>query len=180
MAKPAHAPLRVELARPAATPATTPEHELKINISTRSFSYWEYEGTRARLEAEGVIPPGTEWPQGKKEVCWSSGRLRFRLGRTRAEWVKGPMSVWTSGDWWRLRCDAPSDIICADWRVKQKARELAQAIYDRSPEGQREWHERFNRYWATQKDAAFQAFKVALLPRCKKPGRPSGVGEAGA
>jgi len=173
MAQSAPAPLRAASAHPAATPTTTPESELKVYISTHSFGFWEYEGTRAQLEAEGVIPPSTEWPQGKQPLFWNQGGLRFWLQRARPEGTKGPMSVWASGDWWRLRCDSPNEFHCADWRIKQKARELAQAIYDQSPQGQREWHERFNRHWAAQKDAAFQAFKNAFIPQPKKPGRPA-------
>ena len=172
MAQSARAPIRAAAAHPAATPTATPERELKVYISTHSFGFWEYEGTRAQLEAEGVIPPGTQWPQGKQPLFWSQGGLRFWLQRARPEGAKGPMSVWTSGDWWRLRCDTPNDINCADWRIKQKARELAQAIYDQSPQGRREWSERFNHYWAAHSDAAFQAFKATLLPQRKQPGRP--------
>ena len=173
MAQSAHAHPRAASAHPAATPTTTPERELKIHIYKRSFEFWEYEGTRAQLEAEGVIPPSIEWPQGKQPLFWNQGGLRFWLQRARPEGTKGPMSVWASGDWWRLRCDTPHDIHCADWRIKQKARELAQAIYDQSPQGQRQWRELFNRYWAAQKDAGFQAFKTTFIPQPKKPGRPA-------
>lgn len=171
MAQSAPAPLRAASAYPAATPTVTPERELKVYISTRSFGFWEYKGTRAQLEAEGVIPSGAQWPQGKRLLFWSQGGLCFWLQRARPEGTKGPMSVWASGDWWRLRCRTSNDINCADWRIKQKARELAQAIYDQSPQGKSEWHERFSRYWAAHSDAAFQAFKATLLPQRKKLGR---------
>ena len=171
-AQSAQAHPRAASAHPAAASTTTPERELKIHIYKRSFGFWEYEGTRAQLEAEGVIPPGTQWPQGKQPLFWNHGGLRYWLRRTRPEGVKGPMSVWTSGDWWFLRCDTPHDINCADWRIKQKARELAQEIHAQTPAGRREWNERFSRYWAAHSDAAFQAFKATLLPQRKKPGRP--------
>ena len=167
----AHAHLRAASAHPAAASTTTPERELKIHIYKRSFEFWEYEGTRAQLEAEGVIPPGTEWPQGRQNHFWSHGGLRFWLSRTRPEGTKGPMSVWSTGDWWCLRCDTPYDGNYADWRIKQKARELAQAIYAQTPAGRREWNECFSRYWAAHSDAAFQAFKATLLPQRKKLGR---------
>lgn len=170
-AHPAHAHLRAASAHPAAASTTTPGRELKVCISTRTFGYWEYEGTRAQLEAEGVIPPGTEWPQGKRAIYWQQGPLRFWLSRTRPEGVKGPMSIWATGDWWRLRCDTADDINRPGWRIQQKARELAQEIHAQTPAGRREWNERFSRYWAAHSDAAFQAFKAALLPGRKKPGR---------
>ena len=173
-AQSAPAPLRAASAHPAATPTTTPERELKVGIYTASFGYWEFKGSRAQLEAEGVIPPGTEWPQGKQLLFWNQGRLRFWLARTRPEGVKGPVSVWASGDWWRLRCDIPDDIANpGGWRIQQKARELAQEIHAQTPAGRREWNERFSRYWAAHSDAAFQAFKATLLPQRKKPGRPA-------
>lgn len=174
MAQSAPAPVRAASAHPAATPTTTPERELKIHIYKRSFEFWEYEGTRAQLEAEGVIPPSTEWPQGKRVLYWNQGRLRFWLGRARPDGVKGPMSVWASGDWWFVRCDIPDDIANpGGWRIQQKARELAQEIHAQTPAGRREWNERFNRYWAAQKDAGFQAFKTTFIPQRKKPGRPA-------
>ncbi len=164
---------RATSAHPAATPTTTPERELKVGIYTASFGYWEFKGSRAQLEAEGVIPPGTEWPQGKRVLYWNQGRLRFWLGRARPDGVKGPMSVWASGDWWFVRCDIPDDIANpGGWRIQQKARELAQEIHAQTPAGRREWNERFSRYWAAHSDAAFQAFKATLLPQRKKPGRP--------
>ena len=166
MAQSAPAPLR-------AAPTTTPERELKIHISTRSFGWWEYEGTRAQLEAEGIIPAGTEWPQGKNILYWDQGRLRFRLCRIRPEGSKGPMATWVNGDCWCLRCETTDDSFGMGWRIKQKARELAQAIYDVSPEGRRERDARWARYWVAQKDTAFQAFKNALIPQSKKPGRPA-------
>lgn len=172
MAQSAHAHPRAASAHPAATPTTTPERELKVGIYTASFGYWEFKGSRAQLEAEGVIPPGTEWPQGKRVLYWNQGRLRFWLGRARPDGVKGPMSVWASGDWWFVRCDIPDDIANpGGWRIQQKARELAQEIHAQTPAGRREWNERFSRYWAAHSDAAFQAFKAALLPGRKKPGR---------
>lgn len=172
MAQSAHAHPRAASAHPAATPTTTPESELKVYISTRSFGFWEYEGTRAQLEAEGVIPPSTEWPQGKQPLFWNQGGLRFWLQRARPEGTKGPMSVWASGDWWRLRCDSPNEFHCADWRIKQKARELAQEIHAQTPQGKSQWHSQFSRYLAARKDAAFQHFKATVLPQRKKPGRP--------
>lgn len=36
---------------------------LRVCIRPRNLDFWEYEGTRAQLEAEGVIPPGLKWPK---------------------------------------------------------------------------------------------------------------------
>lgn len=66
---------------------------------------WEFRGTRAMLEAEANIPAGTDWPKGAKTLYWEDGAFRWSLGRTRPDGLEGPMKLWTSGDWWNLRCD---------------------------------------------------------------------------
>ena len=38
------------------------ERELMVSLRPHGLGFWEFEGTRAQLEAEGVIPAATEWP----------------------------------------------------------------------------------------------------------------------
>jgi len=40
------------------------ERPLNVCIRPRNLDFVEYQGTRAQLEAEGIIPPGTQWPEG--------------------------------------------------------------------------------------------------------------------
>lgn len=168
------------MAHPASFGASAPEtlstaqpavREFKVSVSTGFFSYWEYEGTRAQLEAEGVIPPGTAWPQGKDSCCWESGRLTYWLRRIRPEGLKGPMAVWTTGDWWCLRCDDKDAPDFPTRRILHKARDLADEIHRLTPSGKREWEARWNLHWAARQDKAFQAFKSTFIPARKKPRR---------
>lgn len=176
MARMPHSFAGVRDSNTAAAPTTTHTttvRELVVRFSRFAGGYWQYEGTRAQLEAEGVIPPDTQWPQGKKCLWWTEGRLRFRLCRTRPNGAKGSASVWAQADWWCLHCQTTTDPNPVAGRIQALASEMAKAIHESTPAGHREWFERFNRYQASRADKAFQGFMAALLPQRKKPGRPA-------
>ena len=144
---------------------------MKVIIRPYNLDFWEFEGTRAQLEAEGVIPTDVVWPEGDQLYRWESGRSKFWLRRTRPDGIKGPKKVWTSGDWWCVRCDYDYALNGAARAVLQKERELAAVLHRHSPSGQREWEMAWNRYWRAHEDKAFQAFKAIFVPQRKKPGR---------
>lgn len=169
MAQSAPAPLRAPQTRPGAVARLdTAERELEVYTCRSSGSFWQYEGTRAQLEAEGVIPPCTEWPHGRACVWWTQGRLRFRLCRKRPLGAKGPASAWAQADWWCLHCVTTDDHSPLEYRLQQLAREIARARYESTPAGYSELRERRGRYLAARADKAFQAFRAALLPRRRK------------
>lgn len=141
----------------ASNPGT--DGELKISIRPLGLEFWEFEGTRSQLEAEGVIPTGINWPDGCAIYRWECGRLRYSLGRTRPAGLKGPMTLWVKGDWWFLRCEFNDGLSHASRRIIQKKRELAAEIYFHSEVGQREWSARRELYWKTREDRSFQHFK---------------------
>lgn len=147
--------------------------EMRVLVRPHGLSLWEYQGSRAQLEAEGVIPAKTEWPEGSRTLRWEDGRFRWSLSRTRPEGLKGPKTLWTSGDWWNLRCDLLNGPDPATLRLQEKRRELAEELYRQSTAGQREWNAHWMRYCASFDDMAFQAFKAkipGLTPpkRCRK------------
>ena len=150
---------------------TPPERPMCVTIRPYNMDFWEYVGSRAQLEAEGVIPPCTKWPDGVQNLRWETGRFQYWLRRTRPEGLKGPMKLWTSGDWWCLRCDLIDGPDHATLRILDKKRELAEALYRQSPAGQREWNAQLSRLWKSREDEAFQAFKSTFIPKRKKPGR---------
>lgn len=157
------------------------ERELRIDLRPYGWHMWEFEGTRAQLEAEGVIPPGTEWPAtGARAVEWKAGPLKFSMHRTRPPGLKGPMRLWISGDWWRLRCEPVNRLDGWQQQEAEAERELRRVRYFKSPAGQRALHVECQRRYAADRDAAFQAFK-ALVPGLIPPrrGRRAG-GAAGA
>lgn len=77
--------------------------------------------------------------------------------------MKGPMRLWTSGDWWRLRCDLINSPDNATLRILEKKAELAAELYRQSAAGQRELNAQQKLYREARDDKAFQAFKSATL-----------------
>lgn len=148
--------------------------EMRVIIRPLRLNFWEYEGTRAQLEAEGVIPADTRWPDGTQAVYWEDGRFSWGLRRKRPEGLKGPMKLWTRGDWWVLRCDLLNGPDLAMRRILDKKRELELVIYQNSPAGIREAYARSERVRDAARDIAFQHFKTLIPclippPRGRKP-----------
>lgn len=124
----------------------------------------EYQGTRAQLESEGVIPVDFEWPRSAMNCFWQVGNLNFSLNRCRPPGLKGPMKLWTTGDWWQFRWTPEGKY--KNWgakRIKQKSVELAREIYLQSKQGIDEHNLHVSRYFAACRDKQFQAFKE-LIP----------------
>jgi hypothetical protein len=151
-------------------------NEMTIEIWRSFWGFWEYKGTRAQLEAEGVVPAGSEWPNGRQSLYWQAGGLSFCLRRARLEGRKCPSKVGVYGDWWSLRCDMRSGPDTKALIILEKQRELAETIRVFSPAGQQEIKAEFDRYLATTKDQAFQAFKAKIpgLVRAKRGRKPKG------
>lgn len=154
--------------------------ELVVSLRPRGWQMWEFEGTRAQLEAEGVIPPGTAWPAtGARGVEWTSGPLKFGLWRTRPPGLKGPMRLWINGDWWSLRCEPISAPHYLEQRVIDARRKLQEEAYQASAAGQRAWREEYRRRCEADRDKAFQAFKTQV-PGLIPPRRGRRAGGAAA
>jgi hypothetical protein len=130
----------------------------------------EYQGTRAALEAEGVIPAGTKWPEGFDDLRWEDEKFSYWIRRERPEGIKGPRKQFIELDWWMFRCN-PINAKPIDARiVERKAKELAEAIYRQSPEGRANWNKQWNAYWESQRDDRYQVFK-AIIPGINRPKR---------
>ena len=131
----------------------------------------DYHGTRAQLEAEGLIPDPIEWPHAALGQRWQSGEWAFWLKRTRPAGMKGPMKLWVSGDWWCVRVTRAHvrfDLHADDIRRKRAA--LRAALHQQSARGQVEWEAAWKRYRETVEDKRFQAFK-RLIPGLVPPKR---------
>lgn len=138
------------------------EREMTIDLRPYGWARWEFEGTRAQLEAEGVIPPATHWPADARWVEWIAGPLKFHLRRTRPPGLKGPMRLWVNGDWWCLHCDQVNAPDHLQQRVIDARRKLQEEAYRASPAGQRAWSEEYRRRREADRDRAFQAFKASV------------------
>ena len=150
-------------------------HELTVILNPYGLSFSEFVGSRAMLEAEVIIPDGTNWPKGYDELCWQDGKFNYRLRRQRPEGAKGPRRYFAEFDWWCLqwqRIHTPTSV-SPSIALKQKA--LADELYSLSAEGQEQWSRNYKRYLTTVNDEKFQAFK-ALVPGLIRPkrGRRSG------
>ncbi len=150
----------------AGTDATTKE----ILVCTPFDDIAEYQGTRTALEAEGVIPAGTKWPNGYDDLCWEDGKYRYWLSRRRPDGAKGPRKLFIDVDWWRLRFDPLHAESFVARKLKRKTKELADFVYDLSDKGRAESYKDWITYCETTKDEKFQAFK-ALVPGLIQPKR---------
>lgn len=171
------APLRTVSATPAAQPLAEPAAVPGLCANELIISIWRddwvaYEGTRAQLEDERLIPADFEWPRADAWVSWEVGSLRFSLFRFRPDGHKGPMRSWWAMDSWRINVQvAEPGIDRGRQRIKEKTKALCAEIHRQSPAGQREWRAAYDRHLVAFNDQAFQAFKSILLPPRKKPGR---------
>jgi hypothetical protein len=147
-------------------PIVTPS-ELTIRVVIAGIA--AYQGTRAMLEAEGIIPANTKWPDGYDALWWDDGKYRYWLMRQRPDGAKGPRKLFVTIDWWCLRQQLIGDDHVTR-EVERKRQELAEYIYRNSDKGKDEWSRRFDLYMAACADEKFQAFK-ALIPELIRPTR---------
>ena len=152
----------------------------EIIVCTPCSDIAEYQGTRAALEAEGVIPAGTKWPEGFDDLRWEDGRLRYCLHRQRPEGAKGPRKQFLGVDWWILRFDTLKNETIESIKtrtVKRKTKELADFVYSLSAKGEAESRKQWKRYLEAERDERFQEFK-ALIPGIIRPKRGRKLKEA--
>lgn len=144
----------------------------EIIVCTPYTNIAEYQGTRAALEDESVIPTGTKWPTGFDDLSWEDDQFRYWLCRKRPEGAKGPRKQFLEVDWWMIRFDPLKTESFETRIVMLKAKELADTIYLQSAKGKAERYQHWERYWESVHDDKFQAFK-ALIPSIirPKPGR---------
>ncbi|QTO19596.1 hypothetical protein [Burkholderia seminalis] len=135
--------------------------ELTIVIEPH-FGWASYIGTRMQLEAEGLIPEGTQWPDGFRWLYWQSNGLRFCLRRKRPEGAKGSRRAFFDCDNWCLRTQL-EHYSYGEIQIRLKANELRKMLYRESDEGRRDSAEQLKAFWQTLKDKEFQEFK-ALIP----------------
>ena len=82
--------------------ASAPD-DLIVVLNPHNLDFAEFLGPRAMLEAEGIIPPGTNWPQGYDDLRWQAGRFNYWLSRRRPPGAKGPRKQFADCDWFLLR-----------------------------------------------------------------------------
>lgn len=128
-------------------------------------------GTRAALEAEGLVPPDTQWPQGRKVVQWQAWPFQWTLSRTRPEGLKGPQSLWIDGDWWVLASSPADKTMYFDRQMQLMQAEMLYEWRRRTWGGHCELAAHRQAYRAARGDNAFQRFKAGVLPPPRRDGR---------
>ncbi|MDO8787780.1 MAG: hypothetical protein Q7J42_06890 [Sulfuritalea sp.] len=140
-----------------------------VVITERWFS--RFDGTRAQLEAEGILPKDFEWPIDHDATPrWQVGPFDFWLHRERPPGAKGPRKQFSDCDWFSLGWGLTDHLSLAEEGIARKAQELKDAIYRNSAEGQAKWSAQYERYRVACQDKEFQAFK-ATIPGLVAPKR---------
>lgn len=157
--------------------AVTSPDDIVVVLNPCDLDFSEFLGTRAMLEAEGIIPDGTEWPEGYDNLRWESGRFSYWLKRQRPCGAKGPRKQFMDCDWWCVRQELTVRPSFANQQIAAKAKALTEEIYRHSAQGQAEWRKQWDRYWEAERDKSFQAFK-ALVPALVRRKRGRRASEA--
>lgn len=143
--------------------------DLIVEIIPRWIS--RFRGTKEQLIAEGLIPPGFEWPHRTQSKAWSTATHQYSVQRCRLPGAKGPMSIWVDGDFWVLEYDLVNNPYSyQDHDIYEKTRELAEIIR----RGTHEWSRIANASWEARCDDKYMAFRNLLTGEPKRGrGRPS-------
>lgn len=148
--------------------------ELTILLDPQS-GHASYIGVRAQLEAEGIVPATTEWPEGFEVVRWVAGDNEFWLRRDRPEGAKGPRRDFLNCDNWRLGI-LRRNKNHFDHQIMRKAEELRKMIHRDSRAGRAA----FSKFWAALQvamdDQQFQAFKTLVPGLVTEPRKRCGSG----
>lgn len=157
----------------AAMEATQPNActaELRIELQPRASTARMF-GTRAALEAEGLVPPDVQWPQGRRLAKWQAGPFQWTLSRARPEGLKGPQSQWIHGDWWVLASRPADTTMYFDRRMQLMQAEMLYEWRRRTWGGHCDRAAHRQAYCAARGDADFQRFKAGVLPPSRRDGR---------
>lgn len=142
----------------------------EVVVRTPGVDAIQYQGTRAALEAEGVIPDDMEWPKGFTQLRWEDESYRYRLTRRRPEGVKGPRKDFLTVDWWAIHFSPKRAREFMARRIELKVQEMQELVYQASKEGRAERNQHWHRYFAAKNDERFQA-AMASIPGVLPPAR---------
>jgi len=135
----------------------------EVIVWTPQSGISEYQGTRAALESEGVIPSGTEWPaDGFDEVWWRDDMFEYALRRNRPDGVSGPRKMFSRVDWWSIRVTPINRKNPRQEAIERKKKALEDEIFSQSAEGVRVIQKRYDDFCRAKNDADFQKFRQLL------------------
>jgi hypothetical protein len=137
-----------------------------LRITIYSGGVVRFEGSSAQLVAEGLIPKNPKWPDRDITANWNDDQFHYGVHRVKPEGMKAPKAEWAKLDNWQLTRTPHNMPSWAELVIKEKTEEIERIKFSNSREGRI----RFEKYWASHEDAAFQAFKV-LIPGLVLPKR---------
>ena len=154
------------IAQGASAPTSAPaELSNEISISIKTFGACggaEFIGSRAQIEAEGLVPPSIAWPaSGFKQVTWDDGFVMYQLCRRRPCGAKGPRRDFESVDHWSLR----TVLLYAHWATREiaiKEAELQAVAHRYSPQGRAEISADVRAWSAAADDGRFPSFRAKM------------------
>ncbi|AON55790.1 hypothetical protein [Herbaspirillum seropedicae] len=136
--------------------------ELDINLRVRGQRFCEYRGTRLQLEAEGIIPPDTQWQDGfNSSRTWTVNGISFSLFRVRPRGAKGPRRQFYDCDYWCLRI-MREEKAGQDYALEEQKKKLREMLYHRSPEAAANRSKEYKKICAAREDATFQRYLSTL------------------
>lgn len=160
---------------PAQTPAAALQGQAVIHGELIvNFAYWwvDLTGTRAQIEAEGIVPVDAQWSTGKGHFEWKANGCSYELTRAR-QGNRGKWDAPSSDETvlWKVRIYGPDGCGVngrALHRERQLSKELEGLAWLRTEAGKRESAAFNTRRYRASGDHAFQAMLKAILPPTKK------------
>lgn len=137
--------------------------DVNVLINPLELDFYEFIGSRAALEAEGIDFQGQDWPTGFNSVSWTAGRFKYKIRRIRPKNAKGPRRQFVDVDWWCFRCELVESIHPFEKAIREKEKELEAARRRATKIGREEWSTFCNRYRAMEADEAFLGFMGRVL-----------------
>ncbi len=170
--------------RRTVAPTISEQLALEIGVDASIHGVVIFVGSRAAIEAEGLIPQNVIWPVGQDSLMWSVGELKFWLY---CRPPVGPNALRVLSEfgsaYFRIICSHARDF--PDITVmKRRMQALNQAEAERanSPAGRQQAAILHGQYSLTLQDAGYQAFRglfLGLTPppkRGRKPKAGSSIG----
>jgi hypothetical protein len=149
-----------------ARPAQLVDDDLCICIYPGSYDDWR--GTRAQLQATGLIPSGIEWPSRTGCVRWHADGFCFWLQRYEPDGSIRSTMRRMNEDCWQVRRVKPHPRynFLAAARERELIDELLVLRFLSTPAGGALWV----KYVKALRDARFQVFKAKVMAVGKKAG----------
>lgn len=151
--------------------APTQQDLIVTIIGARRVSFT---GTRAQIEAEGLLSDAFRWPSGGR-LYWSSGWFEFKLTRERPP---GQSKRNPEVDWWTLQRDCRDCRQLAAQDLQRATDNLADALFALTPEGQAADAASEGLLSSAGADRSFQALLADMVPPTPRATTPLNSGEA--